>query len=238
MVMFKYKKNMMNKQNAFTLAEVLITLGIIGTVAAMTIPTLIANYQKEQVVTKLKQGYGIFVQAFNNASSDYGCRFGDLFTYESSSLDAASRNAITTNFVQSYVLPYVKINKDCGFTRGGECTISRKTLAGVSAPVLSWEYLILLTNGMSVSFVPNNDGSKWRDMIINIDINGSKQPNIYGKDVFEMLVASTSKKLMFNWQIIPRANLLNNCKIGGSGSYCGALILNDGWKISDDYPWP
>ena len=40
---------------AFTLAEVLITLGIIGIVAAMTIPTLIVNYQKKQTVSKLKQ---------------------------------------------------------------------------------------------------------------------------------------------------------------------------------------
>ena len=40
---------------AFTLAEVLITLGIIGIVAAMTIPTLLAKYQEKQTVTKLKQ---------------------------------------------------------------------------------------------------------------------------------------------------------------------------------------
>ena len=40
------------KFKAFTLAEILITLGIIGVVAAMTIPTLITNYQKKQTVTK------------------------------------------------------------------------------------------------------------------------------------------------------------------------------------------
>lgn len=35
------------KKNGFTLAEVLITLGIIGVVAALTMPTLIANIQQE-----------------------------------------------------------------------------------------------------------------------------------------------------------------------------------------------
>lgn len=41
------------KTKGFTLAEVLITLGIIGVVAAMTIPTLIANAQKHSAVTGL-----------------------------------------------------------------------------------------------------------------------------------------------------------------------------------------
>ena len=44
-------------KKAFTLAEVLITLGIIGIVAAMTLPTLIGKYQKKQTVTQLKKSY-------------------------------------------------------------------------------------------------------------------------------------------------------------------------------------
>ena len=39
----------------FTLAEVLITLGIIGVVAALTLPSLITNYQKKQIVAQLKK---------------------------------------------------------------------------------------------------------------------------------------------------------------------------------------
>ena len=52
---FKNVKNHKNFKNAFTLAEVLITLGIIGVVAAMTLPTLIANYQKQVYVNQLKK---------------------------------------------------------------------------------------------------------------------------------------------------------------------------------------
>ena len=44
-----------NRRAAFTLAEVLITLGIIGVVAALTIPTLIANYKKKQAISKLQK---------------------------------------------------------------------------------------------------------------------------------------------------------------------------------------
>ena len=56
----------MYKKSAFTLAEVLITLGIIGVVAAMTITTLLAKYQEKQTVTKLKQTYSILSQAIRS----------------------------------------------------------------------------------------------------------------------------------------------------------------------------
>ena len=46
-------------RNAFTLAEVLITLAIIGVVAAMTIPTLISDFQEKVTVTKLQKVYSM-----------------------------------------------------------------------------------------------------------------------------------------------------------------------------------
>lgn len=39
----------------FTLAEVLITLGIIGVVAALTMPSLIAEHQKNKLLQELKK---------------------------------------------------------------------------------------------------------------------------------------------------------------------------------------
>ncbi len=53
----------LRKRAAFTLAEVLITLGIIGVVAAMTIPTLISNHNKRVVETRLKKFYSSMNQA-------------------------------------------------------------------------------------------------------------------------------------------------------------------------------
>lgn len=43
-----------NKAKAFTLSEVLITLGIIGIIAAMTLPSLVGRYQEKVTVTRLK----------------------------------------------------------------------------------------------------------------------------------------------------------------------------------------
>ena len=57
---------------AFTLAEVLITLGIIGVVAALTLPTVIQNYQKVQTISKLKRSYAIINNALDMAKVEYG----------------------------------------------------------------------------------------------------------------------------------------------------------------------
>ncbi len=59
-------------KKAFTLAEVLITLGIIGVVAAMTLPALISLYQKKIVETRLEHTYSLISQALKMAEADYG----------------------------------------------------------------------------------------------------------------------------------------------------------------------
>ena len=60
------------KKAAFTLAEVLITLGIIGVVAALTLPTLIQNHQKQVYVTQLKKAYSNLSNAYNQIANDEG----------------------------------------------------------------------------------------------------------------------------------------------------------------------
>ena len=66
------------KKTAFTLAEVLITLGIIGIVAAMTIPTLIQKNFEKQTVAKLRETQSILSQAMRMAEDEYGdaCGWG------------------------------------------------------------------------------------------------------------------------------------------------------------------
>ena len=59
-------------QVGFTLAEVLITLGIIGVVAAMTIPTLMTNYQKKSTATQLKKTYATISNAVRLSEEENG----------------------------------------------------------------------------------------------------------------------------------------------------------------------
>lgn len=60
------------KRPAFTLADVLITLGIIGVVAAMTMPSLIQNYQVKETVSRLKKFTSIMNNTILMAKNDYG----------------------------------------------------------------------------------------------------------------------------------------------------------------------
>ena len=60
------------KQQGFTLAEVLITLGIIGIVAAMTLPTLVQKYKEKVRINQLKKVYSSLSQAYNMALNEYG----------------------------------------------------------------------------------------------------------------------------------------------------------------------
>ena len=60
------------KIRAFTLAEVLITLGIIGVVAAMTLPSLMNKIQKRDTAARLKKFYSAMNQAINRSTVDNG----------------------------------------------------------------------------------------------------------------------------------------------------------------------
>ena len=76
------------RRAAFTLAEVLITLGIIGVVAAMTLPSLIANYKEKQRVTQLKKSYSVLQQAYLRAVEKYGdSKYWDLTPTETGEID-------------------------------------------------------------------------------------------------------------------------------------------------------
>ncbi len=73
---------------AFTLAEVLITLGIIGVVAAITLPTLIANYKNKVLLNQAKNSYSIISNAMMQAKSQNGYdSYGDIFSKNKSTDD-------------------------------------------------------------------------------------------------------------------------------------------------------
>lgn len=63
---------MLGKQKGFTLAETLISLAIIGVVAALTIPALVQKYQERETVSKLKKAYSVISNAYNMVIAEYG----------------------------------------------------------------------------------------------------------------------------------------------------------------------
>ena len=241
----------------FTLAEVLITLGIIGIVAAMTIPTLIANYQKKQTASKLKQAYSIISQALTMAQAEHG----DTTTWDVAGIYGTSTDDTNfnhkdalTKFAAKYFIPYLNVSNDFGYKQ--ERTVNYD---GPYSPVTnnyvlgrgSFKYRILLSNNILISVGigtsgcvggTNPDGScvsiEYRNIIFEVDINGFEKPNTLGKDVFYMTFDLRKKVFGFhNYGIMTRQRYLDSCKSDGNTQVCGYLIFLDGWEIKEDYPW-
>ncbi len=222
------------RYTAFTIAEIIIVIGIIGIIAQITIPDLVANYQKAQTVTQLKEAYSLINQALTQSAMEQGADVSSLAAYDNDLMTTESREAITTNFVKTNIIPYVKINRDCGYDRTGGCSY-------LSSGTWSWNYMIHLANGTSLGFVPNNDGTKWQNMLISVDLNAMKNPNKMGKDIFALETVGGINHCRFRAEGHARTLLINDvnygCNKSANGIFCGALIQQDGWKISDDYPW-
>ena len=94
-------------KKAFTLAEVLITLGIIGVVAALTIPTLVNNYRKKQFETGLKKEYSVLLQALDMYKQD-----------NETPLKREDTDQSLAEF-KNKIKPYLKILVDCGDYQSG-----------------------------------------------------------------------------------------------------------------------
>ena len=107
--------------NAFTLAEVLITLAIIGVVAVLTVPSLIQRYQEKATVTKLKKAYSLLNQAYQMAVIDHGTY--DQWGMINAEYDEEGNMTNQDEFKNSYaniwkiLAPYLKVVASCDFTK-------------------------------------------------------------------------------------------------------------------------
>ncbi len=236
------------KRPAFTLAEILITLGIIGVVAAMTIPSLIADYQKKRTVTQLKATYSIIAQTLEKAKVDYGTDYS-LWQGSSYTID-------DFNFLYStYFAPYIETfdahrGKICDYYR---CASTYKTLKGTDMYQHDWSGSFYLKNGSFIHIHPYHCGIGQYSDALYIDVNGPEHgPNILGKDVFDFMLTIGRKNSQKNGIFTTpcdgytRDELLQKCSkdydgamcnTTGSISCCSTLIMQDGWEIKDNYPF-
>ena len=234
----------MYKQKAFTLAEVLITLGVIGVVAAMTMPTLIKNYQKKVTVERLKSTYSLLYQAVRMSENDNGTLDTWEIPEESSAYDVGK------GFAEKYFTPYLKKTKEC---RQKDCFSEYLYyLDGKTVKNTFDRYSLQLANGVVINFFPRKN---YKLCEISIDINGKKGPNTLGKDRFILIL--TNKPISdgtYGFQNKPglyfhgQGNSIDYLKTKEyacsktegteyRGLYCGALIMQNNWQMPDDYPW-
>jgi prepilin-type N-terminal cleavage/methylation domain-containing protein len=164
-----------NKISGFTLAEVLITLLIIGVVASMVIPNIINDSQDAEIKTAWKKAYAEIDQASRQVMMDNGGTFINLCT-------ASVNNCFRSKFEN-----YMNITKDCipGLSEGN-CWGDWGNDLGA----------FILTTGVFVKTeVGSNDCSNnvWHSSLskcamIWVDVNGFKGPNLWGKDMYAIQV--------------------------------------------------
>ncbi len=220
----------------FTLAEVLITLAIIGVVAALTIPTVVRNYQKTQTVVRLKKTYSALANTTNLAIAEHG-------PVEGWTLPEGTKNN-SVKFANTYLVPYLKVAKNCEDKADGECEFKFSYLnKAVSMPMPSSYARFYLNDGtlLAVMSVLDTNGNLSYAMVY-IDVNGQKLPNTDGKDMFYYMYyvnqpAGRGKFVPYKLGL-ERENLKANfCAKTNNGDGCAALIMKDGWEMRDDYPW-
>lgn len=163
--------------NGFTLAEVLITLGIIGIVAALTIPTLMHNYQKRVLKTQFKKAYAMMQQNFSFAVNDFG---DDVKSYCTTWVlkDTGKGDYINSNECIEMFDNYFKIVGTCNYKNPPQnYAKNNKGYMDIGARITPEN---LLADGSCYGTVVNA-----ATLGFTFDINGAdKGPNAIGHDIF------------------------------------------------------
>lgn len=248
----------MNKKNiAFTLAEIIIIIGIIGIIAELTIPPVIFGIQKQQYILGLKKFYSNLSQALLEYTIDNGTP-GDLL---GTPIFSSSYADITTLLGSKYF----KTQKVCKlFSNGTECWPQKiddsgpnghnatKTMTSVANKMG-----MITSDGMTVLVDYYYPDCNYNECIyLYVDVNGIKGPNAYGRDYFRLIVTRNLKIFGTGTEMINPAydsgghhyHYGNNngtwkerCSDEGpygkispffNGSYCSARPIEEGWQMN------
>lgn len=209
----------MKKLRAFTLAEVLVTLMIIGVIAGMTIPALRKDAMDRTIATNLKKAYSEMNQAtalvMTNNESNKLFRTG-IFD---------SQETFDTEFVRKYL----NVIKECPAGSNDDCF-------GGSDLVSDKSYL--LSNGIALSFSGCVGLTEQSSCNVFVDVTGPKSPNRGGTDQFMMQMNTGDGRVYLGSADGSRSSrdYDSSCSDSSSDDYsmawaCGAKIQLDGWAI-------
>jgi len=206
--------NKTKTKSAFTLAEVLITLVIIGVVAALTIPNVIYNSKKQEYSARLKKFYSTMKQVQQRAKTD-GKEWGD---YVNANINN-NEIAVIESFAKEYLLPYIS---------------HAKTLK------TSYQYYIYFSDGSYFRIEKSNNCFQF---YFDVNGNKKPNEIGRDIQVFEYCSSSyygplklTFGPYHYSQNLTSRASALSECT-NITKKACCALLWFDGWEFKDDYPY-
>ena len=232
-------------KKGFTLAEVLITLGIVGVVAVLTVPGVMKNYKHRLYTAQLQKVYAQIADGVQAMMSD---QHVDNF-YESTVANTNScsnaNNGVCEKGVGVLLNNYFKVSKrNCGNNdRVKRCIAgtgagSYTLINSATAPAIETEYCIQNTNGATICGKWNTT-TKMVNLIV--DVNGAASPNMVGRDLFAIDIKSDGSLSDFgsnspNPTVIANrdvcdAGIDGNPKLNARAAGCLNTIINSGWKM-------
>ena len=209
----------------FTLAEVLITLGIIGIVAAMTIPTLLTKLTEDRTVTQLRAVQSILSQTIRSAEEEYGSMEG----WEITDYDEASAILIADK-----LKPFMKVALDCGVNdENAHCApnMAYKYLKGTNETnyatnSISHTYKIVLMNGCSI-YIRGGQPEAKSIAVFYVDTNGKAKPNTWGRDFFQFYYLPVKGLYPAGHPEQSSASSANSCNLNNTGFGCAYYVLHN-----------
>ncbi len=197
-------------RRGFTLAEVLITLAIIGVVAALTIPSVVKNYKATQLESQFRKAYSQATQAALRMQVQQG---GSVYDFSDD-----------VNEFRNKFMSYFSVINDC------------KTACFNNSDYKSYNKNTAYTYFFARSFI-TKDGMYYnfykgasQNIYISIDINGFKKgPNLWGHDVFTFYVLPANQILKPCGYNEPFSGSLcdKNSTSGYNGSACAKYALSN-----------
>ena len=216
----------MKKLFGFTLAEVLITMGIVGVIAAITTPTLVANVKNRSYASLLKSTVGDLENAFSAAiSAEKGGDLFDTSIMTNAPVDftsAAWRKTQFTNALRQYIKinNVEEMNSSAYYTQKNTALHNMTNAGGVGAITTIPDHIpINLKNG-SVMFIETVNDISSPDLAgyVWIDVNGAATPNVLGRDVFEF-------NLVSDGTLAPEGSARAN-EVSGTGLHQNLCLVN------------
>lgn len=223
------------KIKAFTLAETLIVLAIIGVVATLTIPSITTDANNKDRVVKLKKAYNMLENAYGVMTSNFGL------------LDEWPE--IDTETITKRMASAMKIGKDCGMDEDDSCFEPSAVIEGIesdkdvkskdvgkymTADGISYAFLIEQSDSADCNKDVTGDDSSMPIAlkkvcgVVMVDVTGvARSRSIQGKDLFEFYVTKegiypvgSEKDDLFKWE--------DNCLDSIGGSACTAWAITNG----------
>ena len=212
----------------FTLSELVVTLAVVGIIAALTVPGLVQHYQRDTQVTMLKK---VYMNLQDNLSfmqtENIGLRFDKSLLGEESP------------DVEKFFDDYYNVTLKCG-RNPSSCFAPQ--YKNIRKSVLNTDfsddntYCVQFKDSSSMCIIPQSA----LPATVFVDVNGPDKPNVVGRDMFSFHIYDD-----FSVDVVPpdvvaggtataaRENLFNNDCLGSYyGTGCFGKILNDDWKMN------